>query len=187
VLKSHLGNLTPISYISQLSSFERLKHNMPVIIKAATTDQYNSGGYLFKEYADSLDFTLSFQNFEEELMTIPVMYGPPKGALFLVEIHGVFVGVAGLRQIQDEYTCEVKRMYIKPDFREKGIGKMLLRALIEEAKNLEYRLIKLDTLGYKMPAAVALYTSFGFTETSPYNYNPHEGVVYFEKNLTFPN
>lgn len=159
---------------------------MPAIVKATTQQQYESGAYLFKEYADSLDFTLSFQNFEEELETIPVMYGSPSGALFLVEDNGTYVGVAGLRQIENEYTCEVKRMFIKPEFQGKGIGKMLLGTLIQEAKNLNYQIIKLDTLGPKMPAAVALYQSFGFRETTPYNYNPYEGVVYFQKDLTQP-
>lgn len=159
---------------------------MILIVKASTHEHYKVGMELFNEYADSLDFTLTFQNFEDELRTIPVMYGSPKGALFLVEENGVYLGVVGLRQIENEYTCEVKRMFIKPGFQGKGIGKMLLSALIDEARILKYRLIKLDTLGPKMPAAVALYTSFGFKETTPYNYNPYDGVVYFEKDLTLP-
>jgi len=157
---------------------------MPSILKATNIELYQEGGQLFKEYADSLDFTLTFQNFEDELNTIPVMYGAPAGALFLAEDEGVYIGVAGLRQIENAFTCEVKRMFIKPGYQGKGIGKMLLSALIEEARALNYQLIKLDTLGPKMPAAVALYKSFGFKETTPYNYNPYDGVVYFQKDLT---
>lgn len=154
------------------------------IIKAQSQQQIISATHLFKEYADSLDFTLSFQNFEKELQQIPVMYGSPKGALLLVEVEGKYIGVAGLRNIENQSTCEIKRMYIKPEFQGKGLGKLLIQALIDEAIALHYEIIKLDTLGPKMPAAVALYKSFGFVETPPYNYNPYEGVLYFEKKIS---
>jgi putative acetyltransferase len=159
---------------------------MPSIIRAENIEHYQAGAELFNQYADSLDFKLTFQNFEEELQTIPVMYGSPKGALFLVEDNDLYIGVAGLRQIENEYTCEVKRMFILPQYQGKGIGKLLLNTLIQEAQNLNYQHIKLDTLGPKMPAAVALYKSFGFKETKPYNYNPYDGVIYFSKDLTQP-
>ena len=153
------------------------------IIKAENPQQYEAGAMLFREYAQSLDFTLSFQSFEDELTILPEMYGEPTGALFLVEDHGNYVGAVGLRQIEDEFTCEVKRMYIRPDYQGKGIGKQLMQTLLDVAKTFHYKTIKLDTLGPKMPAAVALYQSFGFKETQPYNYNPYEGVLYFEKPL----
>ena len=153
------------------------------IIKASTQDEYRQGALLFKEYAESLDFTLSFQNFEDELNILPTMYGNPTGALLLAETEGRFIGAVGLRQIENDHTCEVKRMYIKPDFQGKGIGKMLMKSVIIEAETMKYKTIKLDTLGPKMPAAVGLYKSFGFKETPPYNYNPYEGVLYFEKVL----
>lgn len=156
---------------------------MTKIVKAINSEQYQAAQKLFDEYAHSLDFTLTFQNFEEEMKKIPVMYGAPTGALLLVNDNDSYVGVAGLRQIENQHTCEVKRMYIQPGHQGKGIGKMVLNALIQEAKSLGYRTIKLDTLGPKMPAAVALYTSVGFKETTPYNYNPYEGVVYFELEL----
>ena len=156
---------------------------MITIIKASTQQEYLEGALLFKEYAESLDFTLSFQNFEDELNILPNMYGQPTGALLLAESEGKYIGAVGLRQIENEHTCEVKRMYIKPDFQGKGVGKMLMTNLIEEAETMNYKTIKLDTLGPKMPAAVGLYKSFGFKETAPYNYNPYEGVLYFEKYL----
>ncbi|WP_221393989.1 GNAT family N-acetyltransferase [Dyadobacter sp. NIV53] len=153
------------------------------IIKAATPEEYHAGAVLFKEYAESLDFTLSFQSFEDELTILPKMYGQATGALLLAESEGEFIGAVGLRQIENESTCEVKRMYIKPGYQGKGIGKALLTSLIDVAKEMEYKTIKLDTLGPKMPAAVGLYKSFGFKETTPYNYNPYEGVLYFEREL----
>ena len=154
---------------------------MITIIRASTPDEYLQGALLFKEYAESLDFTLSFQNFEDELKILPAMYGKPTGALLLAKSEGKYIGAVGLRQIENEYTCEVKRMYIKPEYQGKGVGKMLMKSVLEEAKTMNYKTIKLDTLGPKMPAAVGLYKSFGFKETTPYNYNPYEGVLYFEK------
>jgi putative acetyltransferase len=153
------------------------------IIQASTPLHYEKAADLFREYANSLDFTLSFQTFENELTMLPEMYGPPTGALFLLEYSDAFIGVAGLRRIENDETCEVKRMYIRPGYQGKGLGKSLLSEIIETAATLHYKRIKLDTLGPKMPAAVRLYKSFGFKETKPYNFNPHEGVLYFEKKL----
>ncbi|MCE7058874.1 GNAT family N-acetyltransferase [Dyadobacter sp. CY343] len=156
---------------------------MFTINEATTEEDYCAGGQLFNEYASSLDFSLSFQSFEDELKVLPEMYGPPTGALLLVEKQGEYIGVAGLRRIENDVTCEVKRMYIQPGFQGAGIGKALLNALIEKARELGYKTVKLDTLGPKMPAAVKLYKSFGFMETAPYNFNPYEGILYFEKQL----
>ena len=156
---------------------------MITIVTAATPEEYHAGALLFKEYAESLDFTLSFQSFEDELTILPKMYGQETGALLLAENDGEYVGAVGLRQIENDSTCEVKRMYIKPGYQGKGIGKALMTSLIEAARAMNYKTIKLDTLGPKMPAAVGLYKSFGFKETTPYNYNPYEGVLYFEREL----
>lgn len=153
------------------------------IIQATTPEHYSAGADLFREYADSLDFTLSFQSFEDELNILPVMYGPPAGALLLVDSEGEFAGAVGLRRIEDDFTCEVKRMYIRPEYQGQGIGKALMREVLATAKKLQYKKIKLDTLGPKMPAAVKLYTLFGFRETAPYNFNPYDGVLYFEREL----
>jgi putative acetyltransferase len=150
------------------------------IIQATTPIHYEAGAALFKEYAASLDFTLCFQSFDEELKIIPQMYGPPTGSLLLVETAGQYIGTVGLRRIENDRTCEVKRMYIRPGYQGKGIGKALMEKVLETAATLNYRIIKLDTLS-KMSAAVGLYKSFGFVETKPYNYNPHEEVLYFER------
>jgi putative acetyltransferase len=153
------------------------------IIQASTQEDYQTGAALFREYAASLDFTLGFQNFDDELIIISEMYGPPSGVLLLVKNENEYIGAVGLRRIENDFTCEVKRMYIQPNYQGKGIGKALMSKVIESARFLNYKTIKLDTLGPKMPAAVALYKSFGFRETVPYNYNPYEGVLYFEKEL----
>jgi putative acetyltransferase len=152
------------------------------IIQAITPAQYETGAELFKEYADSLDFTLSFQSFDDELKILPQMYGAPTGALLLVETDGQYIGAVGLRRIENDWTCEVKRMYIRPGYQGKGIGKALMEKVVEIAGALNYQVMKLDTLS-KMPAAVGLYKSFGFVETKPYNYNPHAEVLYFERSV----
>jgi len=156
---------------------------MITIVSASTHEEYEAGAALFKEYGESLDFTLSFQSFEDELTILPKMYGPPSGALFLAKNDGEYIGAVGLRNIENEYTCEVKRMYIKPGYQGKGIGKLLMENVLAVAKAMNYKTIKLDTLGPKMPAAVGLYKSFDFKETTPYNFNPYEGVLYFERKL----
>lgn len=153
------------------------------ISEATSTDEYMAAISLFKEYVSSLDFDLSFQNFDAELTILPTMYGPPTGRLYLVESGGSYVGCAGLRKIENDTTCELKRMYIKPAYRQLGIAKAIMELAIETACELGYTKMKLDTIGYKMPLAVKLYTSYGFRETTPYNFNPHDGVVYFEKEL----
>ena len=153
------------------------------IIQASDPSHYETAAILFREYANSLDFDLCFQNFDHEMTILHEMYGPPTGALFLVVSEGKYCGIAGLRRIENDYTCEVKRMYIQPVLQGKGAGKALLAKLIETGKEMGYSKIKLDTLGPKMPAAVHLYRSFDFQECLPYNFNPHEGILYFERDL----
>lgn len=154
------------------------------IITAQTAEEYKAGEALFKEYAASLDFDLAFQNIEEEWKILDKMYGPPKGALLLVKSNERYIGAVGLRQIENDQTCEIKRMYIQPGYQGQGIGKILIAKVLDTAIDLGYSLAKLDTLADRMPNAVKLYTSFGFVKTNSYNYNPFESVAYFEKNLT---
>lgn len=153
------------------------------IIEAATAEEYKTAIGLFEEYISSLDFDLGFQNLDHELSTLPSMYGPPTGRLFLVRAGDTYVGCAGLRRIENDSTCELKRMYIQPPYRQLGIGKAIMERAIASARTMGYATMKLDTIGYKMPLAVKLYESYGFRQTVPYNYNPYEGVLYFEKDL----
>ncbi|GHB60812.1 GNAT family N-acetyltransferase [Persicitalea jodogahamensis] len=153
------------------------------IIEASKAADYAAAFELFKEYVASLDFDLGFQNIDHELTILPTMYGPPRGRLFLVKVEEGFVGCAALRQIENETTCELKRMYLRPDFRGLGIGKAFMEKSITVARQLGYTTMKLDTIGYKMPWAVGLYKSYGFRETTAYNHNPHAGVLYFERQL----
>jgi len=133
---------------------------------------------LFREYEESLGFDLSFQNFEEELATLPGEYAPPYGCLLLAEHEGKIVGCVGLRKIE-KGICEMKRLYVVPQFRRKGIGRRLAAVVIEEARKIGYRSMRLDTIE-TMKEAISLYKSLGFKEIEPYRYNPIKGARYME-------
>ncbi len=152
------------------------------IIVARTSEHYHEAVELFKEYAVSLGIDLQFQKFDNELHVLPTMYGPPVGELWLVEEDGNFVGCAALRKLE-EGICELKRMYIRPSYRGKRWGQELMDIALQTAQSLGYYTMRLDSL-QRLEAAVKLYTSYGFQQISPYNFNPEADVVYFEKKLT---
>ncbi len=136
---------------------------------------------LFREYADWLGIDLCFQGFEEELSSLPGAYAPPSGALFLVMDENNPVGCVAIRRI-DHCTAELKRLYVKPELRDKGLGKSLSMRAIDVAEALGYDSIKLDTLG-RMEQAVELYKYLGFEEIGPYYNNPEPDAVFMEKKL----
>ena len=136
---------------------------------------------LFLEYAQSLKVNLDFQDFETELMALPGKYGPPDGVLIIALDDGTAVGCAGLRKI-NEGTCEMKRLYIRDDYKGLGIGKRLSTMIIEEASRLNYHDIRLDTLA-SLKKALDLYISLGFYDIEPYTYNPIEGARFMELRL----
>jgi ribosomal protein S18 acetylase RimI-like enzyme len=140
-----------------------------------------SARQLLIEYADSLDFDLDFQGFDEELANLPGDYAPPKGYLLLAEYKGQLAGCVALRQLE-ESICEMKRLYVRPEFRGLGIGKALAQFVIEQARTIGYTYMRLDTAP-SMQAARALYLSLGFRQISPYRYNPIEGAVFMELEL----
>ena len=128
---------------------------------------------LFLEYANSLGFDLCFQGFEEELATLPGAYAPPQGRLLLaVGPHG-YLGCVALRQrpVIEEFVCEMKRLYVRPEGRRTGVGRALAKSIISEARQIGYQRIVLDTLATMTPA-MTLYRSLGFVETPAYYANP---------------
>jgi GNAT superfamily N-acetyltransferase len=134
---------------------------------------------LFTEYSRDLPFDLSFQNFEEELAALPGRYAPPSGRLLLAKHGDGFAGCVALRQIGDG-ICEMKRLFVRPALRGKGIGRALAQAIIEEARQIGYKRMRLDTV---LEPAKCLYRSLGFREIPPYQHVPVEGVVFMELEL----
>lgn len=137
---------------------------------------------LFLEYAQSLDFSLCFQGFDQEMATFPAKYSPPKGGLLLAKVDSVPAGAVGVWQ-QSPGICEMKRLYLKPEFRGLDLGRRLAAGIVEEGRRLGYRAIRLDTLK-TMVAARALYATMGFVEVEPYYDNPIDGAVYMELSLS---
>ena len=136
---------------------------------------------LFVEYAESLGYNLCFQGFNEELKTLPGKYSAPEGILLLAEVSGRIAGCVALRKI-GEGICEMKRLYVKPQFRGLGLGKALAVRIIDEGKKLDYKIMRLDTLDI-LEKAIQIYQQLGFRKVSPYYDNPLPGVTYWELEL----
>lgn len=136
---------------------------------------------LFQEYADSLNFELDFQDFREELATLPGKYAAPSGSILVAKKNGETVGCVAVRPLGEE-ICEMKRLYVKPAYRGKRVGRDLALAIIEEAKRLGYKAMRLDTVE-AMKEASALYRALGFRPIDAYYYNPLPGAMYFELKL----
>jgi GNAT superfamily N-acetyltransferase len=137
---------------------------------------------LFVEYATSLGFSLCFQNFDRELATLPGAYAPPVGRLILARVGGRDAGCVALRALSAE-ICEMKRLYVRPEFRGLGLGRQLADAVIQAARNEGYRIMRLDTVEPLMSAAVRMYRRLGFYEIEPYTTNPQAGALYMELRL----
>jgi putative acetyltransferase len=134
---------------------------------------------LFLEYAQSLGFSLCFQNFDNELANLPGDYAPPDGRLLLAEYEGQLAGCVALHKLQ-EGVCEMKRLYLRPQFRGKGLGRVLADRIIAEARQIGYQRMRLDTVEPVMKDAVAMYRRIGFHEIAPYCSNPMAGALYME-------
>src|ERR1700683_4231025 len=153
-----------------------------VLQQAATPAQIAQARELFLEYAQSLGFSLCFQNFDQELAGLPGDYAPPDGRLLLVEYEGQLAGCVALHKL-DTGVCEMKRLYLRPAFRGKGLGRALAERIILEARQIGYRRMRLDTVEPMMKDAVAMYRRLGFKETAPYRPNPIVGAMYMELEL----
>jgi ribosomal protein S18 acetylase RimI-like enzyme len=150
-------------------------------ILPATADQTSLARAMFEEYAKTLGVDLCFQNFAQELATLPGDYAPPTGALLLAWIEGNAVGCVALRRL-DEECCEMKRLYVRPEARGYRLGSLLAESILAVGRESGYRRMRLDTLP-SMQTAIGLYHSLGFREISPYRNNPVPGALYMEKEL----
>jgi putative acetyltransferase len=137
---------------------------------------------LFLEYARSLDFSLCFQDFDKELCGLPGDYAPPQGRLLLVEYEKQLAGCGALHRLQAD-VCEMKRLYLRVQFRGKGLGRALAHRIIAEAREIGYQRMRLDTVEPVMQDAVAMYRKLGFQEIAPYRVNPRPGTLYMELKL----
>lgn len=151
------------------------------VIRAESSEHYEAARRLFEEYAASLGFDLDFQDFRTEVTTLPGSYAPPSGSILLAESNHHPVGCVGLRKVDDE-VCEMKRLYVIPRERGRGIGRRLATAFIDDARTLGYLRIRLDTVP-SMRVARELYASLGFREIEAYRYNPIEGATFMELSL----
>jgi len=122
---------------------------------------------------------LCFQNFEQELAALPGDYAPPHGRLLLAEYEEHLTGCVALHK-WEAGICEMKRLYLRPSFRGKGLGRVLAQAIITEARNIGYQRMRLDTIEPIMKDAVEMYRKLGFREIAPYRPNPIAGAMYME-------
>jgi putative acetyltransferase len=137
---------------------------------------------LFQEYEKSLGVNLCFQNFEQELAGLPGHYAPPDGRLLLAEYEAQLAGCVALHKWETG-ICEMKRLYLRPAFRGKGLGRALSETIIAEAREIGYQRMRLDTIEPIMKDAVEMYRKLGFREIAPYRPNPIAGAMYMELQL----
>ena len=137
---------------------------------------------LFKAYLGELNEDLCFQSFDSEIDNPLYKYSAPTGALFIASYNAVAVGCIALQPLEALQTCEMKRLYVDPEYRKLGVGVALVQVLLEEAKLLGYTHMKLDTLERLQPA-LKMYQKFGFETVTAYYNNPLPGVVYMQKEL----
>ena len=136
---------------------------------------------MLQDYVAWVDHDLSFQDLESELQNFPGDYAPPCGALLAASVSGRVAAMIALRRI-DDATCEMKRLYVSPDARGLGLGRTLVLRILDEARKLGYRAIRLDTLP-QMGGAQALYAGLGFRDIAPYYETPIQGTRFMELTL----
>jgi putative acetyltransferase len=139
---------------------------------------------LIEEYAAWLEFKLCFQGFEDEMRSLPGKYAPPAGRLLLALWDGKPAGVIALRPLDEQRLCEMKRLYVRPEFRGHHIGRLLAEHVIREAAEIGYSRMRLDTVVGKMDSAIAMYRELGFKETDPYYQTPVGRTLFMELALT---
>ena len=134
---------------------------------------------LFHEYHEWLGINLCFQNFDKEVAELPGAYVPPDGRLLLARDGEHISGCIALRKLEDG-ICEMKRLYVRPEFQGSGLGRILTRTIIDTAREIGYRSMLLDTLPGKMDRTIAMYRKLGFTQIPPYYDNPVKEALFME-------
>ena len=152
------------------------------LAEARTSDDFAHARRLFRAYAEWLEVDLCFQGFERELSELPGCYARPEGRLLLAWVGSEVVGCVGLRPLEPG-ICEMKRLWVEPGFAGRGIGRRLTETIIERAREIGFRRMRLDTIPERMPAAQHLYAALGFREIPAYYHSPLAGVVMLELEL----
>ena len=152
------------------------------IFQANSEQDIEQARTLFEEYQTALGISPCFQNFDQELKNLPGDYAPPHGRLLLATDDAALAGCITLRKLEPG-VCEMKRLFVRPAYRGTGLGRTLVESLIDEARQLGYKKMRLDTLPGRMDKAIALYRSIGFVEIDPYYEKPVEGAKFMELEL----
>jgi len=150
--------------------------------QASTPAEVETIRTLFREYGESLGFSLCFQSFDEELAGLPGNYALPSGRLLLASESGKAAGCVALRKLEGG-ICEMKRLYVRPGFRGRGLGEKLAAAIIEAARQTGYEKMRLDTVPGVMDSAIRMYRALGFRKIAPYTHNPVAGAIFLELDL----
>jgi putative acetyltransferase len=152
------------------------------LVQATLPEHIEQARSLFLEYGSSLAFSLCFQSFDEELKSLPGAYGPPSGRLLLARYPDHVAGCIALRKLEAG-TCEMKRLYVRPGDRGRGLGRLLVERIIAEARIIGYERMRLDTIESAMKDAIGLYRRMGFEEIAPYSAIPIEHALWMELRL----
>ncbi|CCQ73332.1 GNAT family N-acetyltransferase [Magnetospira sp. QH-2] len=152
-----------------------------VIAPAVDQDDLGQVQTLFREYQQWLDVDLCFQGFEAELRGLPGKYAPPAGLILLARVDALVAGCVAFWPLDDQ-TCEMKRLYVRPPWRGKGLGREMAVRIVDAAREAGYERMVLDTLE-RLTEARMLYRSLGFRSVEAYYDNPLDGVVYMERRL----
>lgn len=153
-----------------------------VVTEAKSLAEIAAVRELFIEYAAWIGFSLAYQNFDDELASLAGKYARPSGRLLLAHVDEAPAGCGGLRRLEPA-VCEMKRLFVKPEFRGRGLGRKLAEKLISDACEMGYSTMCLDTVAKKMGNAVRLYEALGFREIPAYYPNARAGTLYFELRL----
>ena len=159
--------------------------NIEIVLAYVHTQEINA---LFSEYTNMLIINdssfqnyLDIQHYDEEINHLEEKYGMPSGRLYLAYCNGEAAGCIGLKKI-DEKNCEMKRLYVRPQFRNINIGKLLVQRIIIDAKEIGYSYMLLDTLPF-LEKAIHLYEKFGFYTIDCYNDSPMSTSIYMRLDL----
>lgn len=138
-------------------------------------------GTILEQGGDDVRDCLNAQHFEDELADIQEKYALPNGRFYLLLVNGRSAGCVGLTRNDDDY-CEIKRLYVRPEYRGQYLSRILISRIIEDAKHLGYKHMRLDTFPF-MDAAMRLYRKYGFYEIERYNDNPAKTAVFMQLDL----